>query len=272
MSSIAPGATTVAPLPISLLDEHPDNPRVATWGMNELVDSVRKLGVLTPCIVRPYGDKRFQILAGHRRVRAATELGWETVPCSVVQATDSAAWKILLSENLHRRNLNVIEEARAFQKMRDQGMTILAVAKVLDCSEQRISRRLALLELDAPLQAEILTGDLSLSEAWNLVAEKREDEKFARKGPKQGQGTGRHSKYNDHFNQNHPLANPAGTRCDSEGHPTPPRLGPACASCWEEAIRDDQHDETESLIFGEDEEQMMTRRAEAEAAASAVSA
>lgn len=254
------GETVVAPLPLAMLDEHPANPRVATWGLDELVGSIRALGVLTPCIVRPHGDKRFQILAGHRRVRAVAEIGWETIPCTVVTASDSAAWKILLSENLQRRNLNVIEEAHAFQRMRAGGLTILGIAGLLHCTEQRVSRRLALLELEDEYQSKILAGDLSLSEAWTLVAELREDRKHPRKGPRKGEGTGRHSKWNSYFNNNHPLAGVAGTRCDGEGHDVPPRLGPACAACWEEVIRDDQHETTQWEIFGDEDKQLIEAR------------
>jgi hypothetical protein len=227
MADATPETAPLAPLPLDMLDEHPDNPRVATWGLDELVNSIRELGVLTPCIVRPMGGARFQILSGHRRVRAAVELGRFTIPCQIVTANDSVAWKILLSENIQRRNLNVIEEARAFQKMRASGIPILGIANV----------RLALLELDEKHQAEVLAGDLSLTEAWSLVNAQRAD----RRGPKAGQGTGRHSKYNRHFNQHHPLAAEAEKCCDSAGHEIPPRLGPACARCWEEVIRDDQH-------------------------------
>lgn len=255
----AKDAPVAAPLPITMLVAHPDNPRTHSWDLDELVDSIRQHGVLTPLLVRPAqtkGKPSFQILAGHRRFHAAVELEMGSLPCRILQVADADAWAILLGENIQRKSLNLIEEARAYQTLRARGLTVLAIANRLGCSEQRVSRRLGLLELPKEDQERILGRELSLEQAWRMVTEGR----INSRGPKPGEGTGRHSKYHSHFNQHHPLADAAGAICDGQGHDVPPRLGPACGWCWEEAIRDDQHLATEIGVFGPDDDEQIVPR------------
>src|ERR1700712_5773148 len=89
-----------------------------------LTASVRELGVLQPVLVRPVADGQFELIAGERRWRAAKRAGLQTVPALIRPVEDAAALEQALVENLHREDLNALEEAAAYQQlMEDFGLT-----------------------------------------------------------------------------------------------------------------------------------------------------
>ncbi len=113
-----PGGVAIGRLvPIEDLLPNPNQPRQSVGDLSELVASVREKGVLEPILVRPLGG-RFQIIAGERRYRAATEAGLVEVPCVVREADDAEVMEIALVENLQRRDLTPFEEA--------DGLSVLA--------------------------------------------------------------------------------------------------------------------------------------------------
>lgn len=106
-----PGGIAIGRLiPIEDIVPNPNQPRQTMGDMSELIASVREKGVLEPILVRPVGG-RFQIIAGERRFRAASECGLSEVPCIVREADDAEVMEIALVENLQRKDLNAFEEA-----------------------------------------------------------------------------------------------------------------------------------------------------------------
>jgi ParB family chromosome partitioning protein len=114
-----PGGVAVGRLiPIEDLLPNPNQPRQSMGDLSELVASIREKGVLEPILVRPLGG-RFQIIAGERRYRAATEAGLAEVPCVVHEASDSEVMELALIENLQRRDLTAFEEADGLRVLAD---------------------------------------------------------------------------------------------------------------------------------------------------------
>ena len=106
-----PGGVPVGRLiPIEDIDPNPNQPRQALGDLSELVASIREKGVLEPILVRPRGS-RFQIIAGERRYRAASELGLAEIPCIVRETSDAEMMELALIENLQRKDLSAFEEA-----------------------------------------------------------------------------------------------------------------------------------------------------------------
>ncbi|HUZ97239.1 MAG TPA: ParB/RepB/Spo0J family partition protein, partial [Edaphobacter sp.] len=103
-------------LPILSLTESPANPRRSfdEGSLNELADSIRSQGVLSPLLVRPKGSTTFEIVAGARRYRAALLAGLDSVPVRIVELTDAQALETSIVENLQRRDVHPLDEAAGF--------------------------------------------------------------------------------------------------------------------------------------------------------------
>jgi len=141
--------------PLDLIDANPNQPRkhFDTEGLRELAASIAKLGILQPIVVRPVGD-RFTIVAGERRWRAAQMAGLTEIPVVEISPDMAEGDQFVRSvaENVNRRDMTVTEEAQAFQRLVDSGMTIEEVAEVLGKRPQDIRWRLDLLALDPKLE------------------------------------------------------------------------------------------------------------------------
>ena len=111
-----PAGAYFAELPIDLITANPRQPRAVfdEEAMAELVDSIREVGLLQPVVVRPEGDGRFELVMGERRWRAAQRAGLDTIPAIVRQTADHDLLRDALLENLHRAQLNPLEEAAAY--------------------------------------------------------------------------------------------------------------------------------------------------------------
>jgi ParB family transcriptional regulator, chromosome partitioning protein len=117
-----------------------------------LADSIREVGVLQPVLVRPFGDE-YELIAGERRWRAARRAGLQTIPALVRETDDATALEHALVENLHRDNLNPLEEAAAYQQLiEDFGLTHDEVAGRVGRSRASISNMLRLLQLPPAIQ------------------------------------------------------------------------------------------------------------------------
>ena len=167
-----------------------DNDRRTFAGLEDLAASMAAHGLAQPITVRawePYswlGDgpptigicspaarAQFQIVAGERRFRAATQvLGWETIPAIVRDLTDEQASAIMLAENTGQEDLNPVDEARAYQSRMDRfGWSIAETAKTAGVSESVVERRLLLLQLRPDAQYLVATGQLPLGHAEALA-------------------------------------------------------------------------------------------------------
>ena len=162
-----------ADLPLDSISPNPRQPRTAfdEEAMNELVESIREVGMLQPIVVRPMGGARFELVMGERRWRAAQQAGVETIPAIVRETADHELLRDALLENLHRAQLNPLEEAAAYQQMlEDFGCTQEELAGRIKRSRPQISNTIRLLRLPPTVQRRIAAGVISAGHARALLA------------------------------------------------------------------------------------------------------
>ncbi len=136
-----------------------------------LTASVRELGVLQPVLVRPAQDERYELIAGERRWRAAKRAGLQTIPALVREVTDDASLEQALVENLHRADLNPLEEGAAYQQLiEDFHLTHDEVATRVGKSRAAISNTLRLFQLPPTIQRLVAEGQLAEGHARALLA------------------------------------------------------------------------------------------------------
>lgn len=139
-------------------------------GIESLAASIRELGVLQPILVRSTPEGGYELIAGERRWRAARRAGLSVVPAVVKSADDNAALEQALVENLHRADLNPLEEAAAFQQLIDDfGFTHEQVADRVGKSRAAVSNTLRLFQLSPSIQRFVLDGKLSAGHARSLL-------------------------------------------------------------------------------------------------------
>jgi ParB family transcriptional regulator, chromosome partitioning protein len=140
-----PGGIAVGRLiPVEDIDPNPNQPRQALGDLSELVASIREKGVLEPILVRPRGS-RFQIIAGERRYRAASELGLAEIPCIVRETSDAEMMELALIENLQRKDLSAFEEADGLKVLAETyGYTHERMAEKIGRSRTSITETLSI--------------------------------------------------------------------------------------------------------------------------------
>ncbi|PID53776.1 MAG: chromosome partitioning protein ParB [Micrococcales bacterium] len=165
-----PGAS-FAELPVDLIRANPRQPRTVfdEDALAELVESVRLVGVLQPVVVRRVDDA-FELIMGERRLRASREAGLDLVPAIIRDVGDDALLRDALLENLHRADLNPLEEAAAYQQLLDDfDCTHDELAARIGRSRPHISNTLRLLKLPALVQRRVAAGVLSAGHARALL-------------------------------------------------------------------------------------------------------
>ena len=161
-----------AEVPLDAIRPNPRQPRVVfeEEALAELVHSLREVGLLQPVVVRPLGDERFELIMGERRWRAAREAGFTAIPAIVRETEDDDLLRDALLENLHRSELNPLEEAAAYdQLLQDFGCTHDELAGRIGRSRPQISNTLRLLKLPPPVQRRVAAGVLSAGHARALL-------------------------------------------------------------------------------------------------------
>jgi len=159
-------------LPIDMIAPNPGQPRtdIDEERVEELADSIRKVGVLQPVIVRPMGDK-YQIIAGERRWRASKIAGLEKIPVRILAMDGVAALEIALIENLQREDLNAIEEARGYrQLLTGHQMTQAELADKVSKSRSTITNALRLLDLPDEVQELVYEGKMTAGHARAVLS------------------------------------------------------------------------------------------------------
>ena len=168
---IVPGAV-YAELPIGIIEPNPRQPRSVfdPDALAELVHSIREIGLLQPVVVREVGD-HYELIAGERRLRASKEAGLTHIP-SIIRATDDDdLLRDALLENLHRSNLNALEEAAAYsQLLADFGCTQEELAQRIGRSRPQVTNTLRLLKLPPDVQRRVAAGVLSAGHARALLS------------------------------------------------------------------------------------------------------
>jgi ParB family transcriptional regulator, chromosome partitioning protein len=159
-------------LPIRSIRANPRQPRTVfdEDSLSELTHSVREFGVLQPIVVRPTADDEYELVMGERRWRAAATAGLTTVPAIVRDTPDDALLRDALLENIHRVQLNPLEEAAAYQQLlQDFGVTHDELAGRLGRSRSHVSNTIRLLGLSLPVQRRVAAGVLSAGHARALL-------------------------------------------------------------------------------------------------------
>ncbi len=159
-------------LPVDSITPNSRQPRQVfdEEAMAELVHSVREIGVLQPVVVRPVGAGRYELVMGERRWRAAQMAGLDRLPAIVRAAGDDVMLRDALLENLHRADLNPLEEAAAYdQLLGDFGCTHDELAVRLGRSRPQVTNTLRLLRLPSDVQRRIAAGVLSAGHARALL-------------------------------------------------------------------------------------------------------
>ncbi len=172
-----PGAR-LAELAVADIAPNPVQPRTEfrQEEFDELVVSVREFGVLQPVVVRPRagaaaGEPQYELVMGERRLRASKAAGRPTIPAVVKQTADDDMLRDALLENLHRANLNPLEEASAYQQLlADFGITQEALAGRIGRSRPQITNTLRLLRLPESVQQKVAAGVLTAGHAKAILA------------------------------------------------------------------------------------------------------
>lgn len=159
-------------LPIDMIVPNPNQPRtdINEERISELADSIKKVGVLQPIIVRPHGEN-YQIIAGERRWRAARAAGLEHVPVRILNSSETESLEIALIENLQRQDLNAMEEARGYRRLlTEYQMTQAELADKVSKSRSTITNVLRLLDLPDEVQDFVYKGVLSAGHARAVLS------------------------------------------------------------------------------------------------------
>ncbi|MDA9133573.1 ParB/RepB/Spo0J family partition protein [Gammaproteobacteria bacterium] len=137
----------------------------------ELTDSIKKHGVLSPILVRELGLNKYEVIAGERRLRASIKAGLKTIPCLVDQKKDQDALESALIENLQREDLNAVEEARGYDRLkREFGLTQDEVATSTGKARSTIANSIRLLSLPAKVLDLLSSGQIEKGHAKLLAS------------------------------------------------------------------------------------------------------
>ena len=151
--------------------------------IQELALSIKKHGILSPILVRETGAGGYELIAGERRLRAAKKAGLLTAPCLVDTAEDQLSLELALIENLQREDLNPIEEARGYDRLkREFALTQDNIAEVTGKARSSIANSMRLLNLPQSIIDSLYSGDLEKGHAKILASmEPSEAEELAKK-------------------------------------------------------------------------------------------
>ncbi|WP_053383103.1 ParB/RepB/Spo0J family partition protein [Leucobacter celer] len=173
-----PGAQLTR-LPVAEIVPNRSQPRTEfdEQALDELTHSVREFGVFQPIVVRAIepapaaGEPRYELIMGERRLRASKRAGLETIPAIVRSTADEHMLRDALLENLHRAQLNPLEEASAYQQLlADFGITQEQLAERIGRSRPQISNTIRLLRLPEPVQTRVAAGVLSAGHARAILS------------------------------------------------------------------------------------------------------
>ncbi len=186
-------ASEISKLPVTVIVPNPVQPRrvFTEEELSDLAGSIRENGLLQPLVVRPApgSSDRFELIAGERRLRAVTGLGWEKVPVVVRDASDDTLLVLALVENLQRSALNPMEEAEAYVALGDQyGMSQAEIATAVGKDRSTVANLVRLLKLPPSIRKLVESGSLSMGHARALlsVAEPMRAAELARTAAKEG--------------------------------------------------------------------------------------
>ena len=192
LDSLIPTSLTVAgtevaqqnEVPVSQISPNPRQPRTIfnEEAMAELVASIKSIGILQPPVVRKVAENKYELIMGERRFRAAKIAGFTSIPVIIRQTPDNELLREALIENIHRSELNPLEEGAAYaQLLSDFGCTHDELALKLGRSRPLISNTIRLLNLPDSVQRKVAAGVISAGHARALLglSDEKEIEKLA---------------------------------------------------------------------------------------------
>jgi ParB family chromosome partitioning protein len=159
-------------VPVGDVVPNPKQPRQVfdDEALEELTHSVREFGLLQPIVVREGVDGQYELIMGERRLRAARGAGLETVPAIVRDTTDDAMLRDALLENIHRVQLNPLEEAAAYQQLLEEfGATHEELASKIGRSRSQVTNTIRLMKLPVKVQTRVAAGVISAGHARALL-------------------------------------------------------------------------------------------------------
>jgi ParB family chromosome partitioning protein len=170
---------TATDLPVQAIEPNPDQPRKSfpESHIKRLAESIRRRGLIQPISVRPIAGRRerYMIVAGECRWRAHVLLGAATIRAIVEKIDDHEMRLRAIVENLQREDMNAMEEAQAFQALRDEGLSVAQIVEELGFNSiNRVQHRLDLLLLLPEIQTLVASGNLASSMAWGIAQAPRQ--------------------------------------------------------------------------------------------------
>jgi len=181
-SPSADGRSDLAPVPgarfrevpVDAIAPNPKQPRKGEFdeeAMEELKNSITEVGVLQPVVVREKGPGSYELIMGERRWRASKAIGRETIPAIIRDTSDEHLLRDALLENIHRSDLNPLEEAAAYEQLLAEfGVTQEELSRRIGRSRPQISNTIRLLKLPAVVQRRVAAGVLSAGHARALLS------------------------------------------------------------------------------------------------------
>ena len=166
------GSSAVSMVEVGLIDPNPFQPRkeFSDSELEELAQSIKQQGVITPVTLRQMPDGRYQLVAGERRLRASKRAGLKEIPAYVRTATDIQMMEMALVENIQRSDLNAIEVAQAYRQLIEEcRLTHDQLSERVGKDRSTISNYLRLLGLPAESQEALVTGRISMAHARVLA-------------------------------------------------------------------------------------------------------
>lgn len=157
---LARAEARLALIPPSQIEPDPDQPRTEVGDLEELKASIEEHGIIQPCIVSVAGDDRYRLIAGERRWTAAKQLGLKSIPCVVRTVDEHRRLEVQIIENIHRKDLSPMEEARAYHRlMVEFNLSQRQLAARLGRSVAAVNQMLRLLSLPEDLMESVQTSE-----------------------------------------------------------------------------------------------------------------
>jgi len=171
--SVAVPTSYIMKIDITLVDANPFQPRTNfdPAAMEDLKKSIIANGLIQPITVRRFGETRYQLISGERRLRACTELGHKDIPAYIIEvASDELMLAMALIENIQREHLNPIEIGLAYKRLMDEcGLTQEEIAERVGKDRSTVANSIRLLKLPPQIQNSLVKGDITMGHARALV-------------------------------------------------------------------------------------------------------
>ena len=172
LESVKPVADTISMVPVAKVTANPFQPRKEfdQEALDELAQSIRQQGVITPITVRRMPDNTYQLIAGERRLRASQQAGLKEIPAYVRAASDNQMMEMALVENIQRENLNAMEVALAYRSLIEEcRLTHEELSEKMGKNRSTITNYLRLLNLPAETQLALSNDLISMAHARALI-------------------------------------------------------------------------------------------------------